>query len=58
MTANTIQTASPRQWIGVVVVFLFLPLVLLLCGGDFGWWQAWVYSLLIVATGIGGRIWA
>ena len=22
-----------------------------------GWWQAWVYSLLIVAAGIGGRIW-
>ena len=27
-------------------------------GGDFGWWQAWIYSLLIVAVGIGGRIWA
>jgi protein-S-isoprenylcysteine O-methyltransferase Ste14 len=22
------------------------------------WWQAWVYSLLIVAAGLGGRIWA
>lgn len=29
-----------------------------MCGGDFGWWQAWGYSLLIVAAGIGGRIWA
>jgi len=50
------KTASPRQWIRLVAVYLFIPLVLLLCGGDFGWWQAWVYSVLIVAAGIGGRI--
>jgi protein-S-isoprenylcysteine O-methyltransferase Ste14 len=52
------QAASPRQWISLVVVYLFIPLVLLVCGGDFGWWQAWGYSLLIVAAGLGGRIWA
>ncbi|NVM23786.1 MAG: isoprenylcysteine carboxylmethyltransferase family protein [Desulfobacterales bacterium] len=52
------QAAPPRQWINLVVAYLFIPLVLLLCGGDFGWWQAWVYSLLIVAAGPGGRIWA
>ncbi len=56
MTAHAVQTASPQQWIGLVVVYLFIPLVLLVCGGDLGWWQAWVYSLLIVAAGIGGRI--
>jgi protein-S-isoprenylcysteine O-methyltransferase Ste14 len=55
---KAVQTASPRQWIGLVVVYLFIPLVLLVCGGDFGWWQAWGYSLLIVAAGLGGRIWA
>jgi len=55
---KAVQTASPRQWISVTVVYLCIPLVLLVCGGDFGWWQAWVYSLLIVAAGIGGRIWA
>src|SRR5210317_1835733 len=58
MTADAIQTASPRQWISLVLVYLSIPLVLLACGGDFGWWQAWVYSLLIVTAGIGGRIWA
>lgn len=52
------QAASPRQWIRLVAVYLFIPLVLLVCGGDFGWWQAWGYSLLIVAAGPGGRIWA
>ena len=58
MTANAVQTASPRQWIALVVVYLSIPLVLLLCGGDFGGWQAWGYSLLIIAAGPGGRIWA
>jgi protein-S-isoprenylcysteine O-methyltransferase Ste14 len=53
-----VQAASPRQWIGLVVVYLFIPLVLLVCGGDFGWWQAWGYTLLIVAAGPGGRVWA
>lgn len=52
------QTVSPRQWIALLVVYLFIPLVLFVCGGDIGWWQAWVYSILIVAAGIGGRVWA
>ena len=55
---KAVQTVSTRQWIGLVVVYLSIPIVLLVCGGDFGWWQAWVYALLIVATSIGGRIWA
>ncbi|MDH3903615.1 MAG: isoprenylcysteine carboxylmethyltransferase family protein [Xanthomonadales bacterium] len=49
---------SARTWIRLVVMYLSIPLILLGCGGDFGWWQAWVYSLLIVAAGIGGRMWA
>ena len=52
------QTVSPRQWLRLVVVYLLIPLVLLICGGDLDWWQAWVYSLLILVVGIGGRIWA
>ncbi len=52
------QAASLRQWIRLVAVYLFIPLVLLVCGGDLGWRQAWGYSLLIVAAGPGGRIWA
>jgi len=55
---RAVQTAPVRQWIRLVVVYLFIPLVLLVCGGDFDWWQAWVYSVLIVAAGLGGRIWA
>jgi protein-S-isoprenylcysteine O-methyltransferase Ste14 len=52
------QTVSPRQWIRLVVVYLLIPLILLVCAGDLGWWQAWIYSLLILAAGIGGRMWA
>lgn len=63
MTANTAnedsaQKVSPRQWIRLVMVYLLIPLVLLMCGGDFNWWQAWFYALLIMIAGIGGRIWA
>jgi protein-S-isoprenylcysteine O-methyltransferase Ste14 len=53
---TVIQAASPRQWIRLVVAYLLIPLILLVCGGDVGWWQAWVYSVLIVAAGPGGRI--
>ena len=51
---KSLRTVSPRQWIGLIVVYLLIPLVLLVCGGDFGWWQAWVYSLLVFAAGVGG----
>lgn len=40
------------------LVYLLIPLILLLCGGDLWWWQAWVFALLILAAGLGGRIWA
>jgi protein-S-isoprenylcysteine O-methyltransferase Ste14 len=52
------RTASPRHWTRLVSVYLLIPLILFICGGDVGWRQAWLYSLLIVAAGIGGRIWA
>ena len=63
MAANTVseeeaKTVSPRQWIRLAVVYLLIPLILFICGGDFGWWQAWLYSILIVAAGLGGRMWA
>jgi protein-S-isoprenylcysteine O-methyltransferase Ste14 len=54
---EAIHTVTARQWIGVVVVFLSVPLILLVCGGDLVWWEAWIYSLMFVVAGIGGRIW-
>ncbi|SEF61366.1 methyltransferase family protein [Vibrio hangzhouensis] len=52
------QTVSPRQRLRLVVVYLLIPLILVICGGDLSWWQAWLYSTLILATGLGGRMWA
>jgi len=49
------QAPGPRLWAGVVLVYLSIPLILLACGGDVGWWQAWVYAVLIVAAGVGAR---
>ncbi len=53
---KAVQTSSPRQWIRLIMAYLLIPLILFMCGGDFSWWQAWVYTLLIVAAGVGGRI--
>jgi protein-S-isoprenylcysteine O-methyltransferase Ste14 len=55
---QAVPTVSPGQWIGMVLVYLFIPLILFMCAGDFGWWQAWVFSILLFAAGIGGRYFA
>ena len=52
------RTTSSGQWSRLAVAYLLVPLILLICGGDPGWWQAWLYSLLIVAAGAGSRMWA
>jgi uncharacterized membrane protein len=53
---EAVQTASSRQWNRLVVLYLIIPLILFICGGALGWWQAWLYSMLIFAAGIGGRM--
>jgi len=55
---NAIKTASPKYWIGSIITYLLIPLVLLISGWDLGWWQGWFYSALIVIAGIGPRMWA
>jgi hypothetical protein len=50
------QTFPQTPWIRLIIAYLLIPLVLLVCGWDLGWWQAWVYTLLIVTAGVGGRI--
>ena len=49
---------KPSQWFGIIITHLSIPLILLVCGWDFSWWQAWVFFVLFVTAGIGGRIWA
>ena len=48
----------PNQWLRLAVIYLLLPLILFACGGDLGWGQAWLFSALIFAVGIGSRAWA
>ena len=50
------EKASPRQWIALTLTYLLMPLVLLVSASDLGWWQGWLYSVLIVAIGVGSRI--
>ncbi|MGE5263227.1 MAG: isoprenylcysteine carboxyl methyltransferase, partial [Acidobacteriota bacterium] len=55
---KAVQTLPPYLWIRLIITYLLIPLILLVTGGDLGWWQAWVFSMLIVAAGIAGRMWA
>mgnify|MGYP000388010973 CR=1 FL=1 len=61
MTSKTVdpnidEAPSPRLWFALIFTYLLIPLILLVCGRDFGWWQAWVFLVLIFISGIGGRI--
>ena len=47
---------SHYQWIALTTTYLLIPMVLCVTGGDFGWWQAWVFSLLLLVAGMGGRV--
>lgn len=51
-----VDTMSPDQWIRLIMIHLLIPLILVVCGWDFTWWQAWVFSTLIIGFGLGGRI--
>lgn len=55
---DTRQALTPVQWARILAAYLLIPLLLLLLGGDVGWWPAWVFSALILAAGVGGRLWA
>ena len=53
---GAVQKVTHREWLRLTLVYLAIPLILLACGGDIRWWQAWVYSLLILTAGIAGRV--
>ena len=54
---NESKTASPKHWVSLIIIHLLIPLVLIICGWDLTWWQAWLYSGLLVVAGIGPRMW-
>lgn len=47
---------SVLQWIRLALAYLLIPLALLLSAGDLHWWNAWLYSLILLSVGMGGRI--
>jgi protein-S-isoprenylcysteine O-methyltransferase Ste14 len=53
---NISQAPGPRLWFGEILLYLIIPLVLFVCAGDFGWWQAWVYGVQLFIAGVGGRV--
>lgn len=57
-TIDSDDSVPPGEWLLLSLVHLSIALVLLVCGGDPGWWQAWVYSALLFTAGVGGRAWA
>jgi len=51
------RSSSPSaNWARLTAFYALHAVVLLACGGDWGWWQAWTYSLLFVSAGIGFRL--
>jgi hypothetical protein len=52
------RSSALAFWAGLTAVYALHAGVLMLCGGDWGWWQAWAYSLLFALAGIGMRLWA
>lgn len=55
---KAVKTLSTCDWIRLIVIYIFIPVLLFVCGWELGWWQAWVYSILVFLAGIGGRLWA
>jgi len=51
-------SSASAYWALVTAVYALHGCVLMLCGYDWGWWQAWAYSLLFASAGIGMRLWA
>ena len=50
------SSSTSANWARLTAFYALHAVVLLACGGDWGWWQAWTYSLLFVSAGIGFRL--
>ena len=52
------SSVAVALWARLTAVYVVHGCVLLLCGNDWSWWQAWAYALLFASAGVGGRVWA
>ena len=52
---NLSQAPGFREWSGLIITYLSIPVILIICGGDVSWWQGWVFSVLFFFAGVSGR---
>lgn len=52
---NIGKAPSLCLWSIIILIYIIIPLILLVCGEDFRWWQAWVFFVLLFLAGVGGR---
>lgn len=52
------RSSASAFWASVTAAYALHAGVLMLCGGDRGWWQGWAYALLFASAGIGTGLWA
>ena len=52
------EKVNIKHWLRSIITYLLIPMTLLISGWDLGWYQGWLYSVLIVVAGIAPRIWA
>ncbi len=55
---NDLKRNQTIIWVRTIITYLSMPIILMVCGWDLGWWQAHIFSLLIIVSGVGARIWA
>jgi len=52
------QTSMAVLLTRLLVAFVIMLLALWVPAWDLRWWQAWTYSVVFLAAGVGGRLWA
>jgi protein-S-isoprenylcysteine O-methyltransferase Ste14 len=55
-TPSESKKMTATQWGGVILLYLFIPLILFVCNGSMAWWQGWGFSILIFLAGVGTRV--
>lgn len=56
LNPNALKNTRLKHWYGTLLTYLLIPKVLMISGGDFGWWQGWLFGVLIVLAGICPRV--
>ncbi len=55
-TESEKRTSKAGYWLKLLLTYTLIPLILFLCARDLRWWQGWVFTAIILAAGIVGRV--